>query len=160
MASSWIQVGGSALSGGKAEKVGRVRCRRAGNVPVVLCRVVFMRLFSAGGRKPWGRVDISRMSPLASTGQCKWRTGVGVRRTSKDKVHFTFRGEVRWQLPLSPGTLPTAVMASGKITWLAEPPEILRLHDARQQPFKPLTRGVLANGCGLSWGALRWNRVL
>lgn len=124
MASSWIQVGGSALSGGKAEKVGRVRCRRAGNVSVVLCRVVFMRLFSAGGRKPWGRVDISRMSPLASTGQCKWRTGVGVRRTSKDKVHFTFRGEVRWQLPLSPGTLPTAVMASGKITWLAEPPEI------------------------------------
>lgn len=101
MASSWIQVGGSALSGGKAEKVGRVRCRRAGNVPVVLCRVVFMRLFSAGGRKPWGRVDISRMSPLASTGQCKWRTGVGVRRTSKDRVHFTFRGEVRWQLQLS-----------------------------------------------------------
>lgn len=80
------------LSGGKAEKVGRVRCRRAGNVPVVLCRVVFMRLFSAGSRKPWGRVDISRMSPLASTGQCKWRTGVGVRRTSKDKVHFTFPG--------------------------------------------------------------------
>lgn len=106
MASSWIQVGGSALSGGKAEKVGRVRCRRAGNVPVVLCRVVFMRLFSAGGRKPWGRVDISRMSPLASTGQCKWRTGVGVRRTSKDKVHFTFRGEVRWQLPLSRGPSP------------------------------------------------------
>lgn len=67
MVSFRIQVGGSELSGGKAEKVGRVRCERASNGPAVLYRVVFMRLFSAGGRKPWGRIDISRMSPLGST---------------------------------------------------------------------------------------------
>lgn len=76
--------------------------REGWNVAEVLYRVVFMRLFSAAGRKPWGELILAGChlrDPqllfciwLGLEGWCKWRTGVGVRHTPKDKVHLTFRG--------------------------------------------------------------------
>lgn len=102
MASFQIQVGGSELSGGEAEKVGRVRCGRAGMslrccIGWYSCASSLPRAESPGGELILAGCHLRGPQLLfciwlGLEGWCKWRTGVGVRHTPKDKVHLTFRG--------------------------------------------------------------------